>query len=157
VQDSQHPAKEERAASSSLLDEERISMALVPYVDESEAVGPVKEVYEEIKEARGLAEVPNFWKAIAHRPEYLRSEWDKLKGVMGSGVIERKVKEMVAVAVSATNNCDYCLRSHTDALRSLGTTDAEIVELLSVVDFFNGSNAVASGLKVEYSPPVLAS
>ena len=59
---------------------------------------------------------------------------------------------MIAVAVSATNNCDYCLRSHTDALRSMGTTDEELVELLSVVDFFNGSNAIASGLKVDYEP-----
>jgi AhpD family alkylhydroperoxidase len=100
--------------------------------------------------------VPNFWRAIAHRPEYLRSEWTKLRTVLETGSIDRKVKEMIAVAVSATNNCDYCLRSHTDALRALGATDEEIVELMSVVDFFNGSNAVASGLKVEYTPPVPA-
>lgn len=132
-------------------------MALVPLVDEDTASGTVKEVFEEIKAARNLERVPNFWRAIAHHPEYLRHEWDKLKAVMGSGVIEAKVKEMIAVAVSATNNCDYCLRSHTDNLRALGTSDAELVELLSVVDYFNGSNAIASGLKVEYEPPVRAS
>lgn len=131
-------------------------MPLVPYVDENDAVGTVKEVFDEIKASRGLARVPNFWRAIAHRPEYLRDEWDKLKGIMSSGVIDRKVKEMIAVAVSATNNCDYCLESHTGMLRSLGATDAEIVELMAVVDFFNGSNAIASGLKVEYEPPVFA-
>ena len=131
-------------------------MPLVPLVDESEATGVVKEVYADIMESRGLARVPNFWKAIAHRPEYLRSEWAKLKTIMTTGTLDRKVKEMIAVAVSATNACDYCTRSHTDALRSLGATDAEIVELLSVVDFFNGSNAVASGLKVQYEPPVYA-
>jgi AhpD family alkylhydroperoxidase len=131
-------------------------MALVPYVDEDTAEGSVKEVFDEIKAARGLARVPPFWRAIAHQPEYLRHEWDKLKAIMSTGVIDRKVKEMIAVAVSATNNCDYCLRSHTDALRSLGATDEELVELLSVVDFFNGSNAIASGLKVEYEPPVPA-
>ncbi|HLH99473.1 MAG TPA: carboxymuconolactone decarboxylase family protein [Acidimicrobiales bacterium] len=131
-------------------------MALVPYVSEDEATGVVKEVYDDILTSRKLAAVPNFWRAIAHQPEYLRNEWNKLKAILGSGTIDRKTKEMIAVAVSATNNCDYCTRSHTDALRALGATDAEIVELLSVVDFFNGSNAIASGLKVEYTPPVPA-
>ncbi|MGH9300087.1 MAG: carboxymuconolactone decarboxylase family protein, partial [Acidimicrobiales bacterium] len=100
-------------------------MAMVPYVSEEEATGIVKEVYDEIRASRGLAEVPNFWRAIAHRPEYLRSEWDKLQAILGTGTLDRKVKEMIAVAVSATNNCDYCIRSHTDALRGLGGTDAE--------------------------------
>jgi AhpD family alkylhydroperoxidase len=131
-------------------------VALVPYVDDDGATGIVREVFDDIKSSRGLAEVPNFWRAIAHRPEYLQSEWSKLRTTLESGSIDRKVKEMIAVAVSATNNCDYCVRSHTDALRALGATDAEIVELMSVVDFFNGSNAVASGLKVEYTPPVFA-
>jgi AhpD family alkylhydroperoxidase len=131
-------------------------MALVDLVDEEQAEGVVKEVYAEIMQSRGLAKVPNFWKAIAHDPEYLRNEWTKLKTIMSTGVIDRKVKEMIAVAVSATNSCDYCTRSHTDALRGLGAADAEIVELLSVVDFFNGSNAMSTGLKVEYEPPVFA-
>ena len=131
-------------------------MPLVRYVSEDEASGVVKEVFDDIKSARGIAKVPNFWRAIAHDPEYLRSEWTKLKTIMSGGVIDRRVKEMIAVAVSATNNCDYCLASHTDALRALGATDAELVELMSVVDFFNGSNAIASGLKVTYEPPVPA-
>ena len=80
--------------------------------------------------------------------------WEKLKTVMAEGALDRRTKEIIAVAVSATNNCDYCLQSHTDALRSLGLGDAELVELLAVVDFFNGSNAMASGLKVKYAPPV---
>jgi AhpD family alkylhydroperoxidase len=131
-------------------------MPLVPFVEEEDATGIVKEVYDEIKTLRNLAKVPNFWKAIAHQPEYLRAEWDKLRTILETGSIDRKTKEMIAVAVSATNSCDYCIRSHTDALRTLGGTDAEIVELLAVVDFFNGSNAIASGLKVEYEPPVPA-
>jgi AhpD family alkylhydroperoxidase len=131
-------------------------MPLVPYVEDDGATGLVREVFDDIKSSRGLAEVPNFWRAIAHRPEYLRDEWTKLRNILETGTIDRKVKEMIAVAVSATNNCDYCLRSHTDALRALGGTDEEIVELMSVVDFFNGSNAVASGLKVEYTAPVRA-
>jgi AhpD family alkylhydroperoxidase len=131
-------------------------MPLVPYVEEAAATGVVKEVFDDIKASRKLAKVPNFWRAIAHRPEYLKAEWFKLRGILETGTIDRKTKEMIAVAVSATNNCDYCLHSHTDALRSMGTTDAELVELLSVVDFFNGSNAIASGLKVDYEPAVPA-
>lgn len=132
-------------------------MALVPLVDDDTATGVVAEVFDDIKTSRNLAKVPNFWRAIAHHPEYLRSEWSKLRTLMETGVLDRKTKEMIAVAVSATNSCDYCIRSHTDNLRALGATDAELVELLSIVDFFNGSNAIASGLKVEYEPPVPAS
>lgn len=132
-------------------------MALVPLVDEETATGVVAEVFDDIKTSRNLAKVPNFWRAIAHHPEYLRSEWSKLRTIMETGALDRKTKEMIAVAVSATNSCDYCIRSHTDNLRALGATDAELVELLSIVDFFNGSNAIASGLKVEYEPPVPAS
>jgi AhpD family alkylhydroperoxidase len=131
-------------------------MALVPYVEEEDATGVVKEVYEDICQSRGLAKVPNFWRAIANYPEYLETEWKKLSRLMSTGTIDRKTKEMIAIAVSATNNCDYCIRSHTDAFRALGGTDAELVELLAVADFFNGSNAIASGLKVEYEPAVRA-
>ena len=131
-------------------------MPLVPLVDEDSATGTVKEVFDDIKTSRKLAKVPNFWRAIAHRPEYLKAEWFKLRGILETGTLDRKTKEIIAVAVSATNNCDYCLRSHTDALRAMGTTDEELVELMSVVDFFNGSNAIASGLKVDYEPAVPA-
>ena len=129
-------------------------MALVKLVEESEATGLVKEVYEDIMASRNLARVPNYWKALALRPEYLAATWSKLKSVMAEGRLDRRTKEIIAVAVSATNNCSYCLSSHTDALRQLGFDDADLVELMAVVDFFNGSNAVASGLKVEYEPPV---
>ncbi|HVC39886.1 MAG TPA: carboxymuconolactone decarboxylase family protein [Candidatus Dormibacteraeota bacterium] len=130
-------------------------MALVHLVDESEAEGLVKDVYEEIMTSRKLAKVPNYWKALAHQPALLAATWEKLKVVMAEGALDRQTKEIIAVAVSATNNCDYCLQSHTDALRAMGLGDAALVELMAVVDFFNGSNAMASGLKVEYAPPVL--
>ncbi len=129
-------------------------MARVTLVDEAEATGLVKEVYDDILETRQLARVPNYWKALAHRPEYLAETWRKLKAVMTEGALDRRTKEIIAVAVSATNSCDYCLASHTDALRSLGFDDAALVELMAVVDFFNGSNAVASGLDIDYEPPV---
>ncbi|MEY2433275.1 MAG: hypothetical protein QOC92_3000, partial [Acidimicrobiaceae bacterium] len=102
-------------------------MALVPLVEEATATGVVAEVFDDIRTSRNLAKVPNFWRAIAHYPDYLRSEWSKLRTILETGTIDRKTKEMIAVAVSATNSCDYCIRSHTDALRALGATDAEIV------------------------------
>jgi AhpD family alkylhydroperoxidase len=129
-------------------------MALVKLIDESEAQGLVKEVYDDIMTTRQLEKVPNYWKALGHQPEFLYATWQKLKTVMGDGALDRRTKEIIAVAVSATNNCNYCLHSHTDALRGLGFEDAELLELMAVVDFFNGSNAVASGLQIEYEPPV---
>ncbi|MGC2192568.1 MAG: carboxymuconolactone decarboxylase family protein [Candidatus Dormiibacterota bacterium] len=129
-------------------------MALVHLVEESEAEGLVQEVYQDIMTSRKLARVPNYWKALANQPAVLAVTWEKLKTVMAEGALDRRTKQIIAVAVSATNNCDYCLQSHTDALRSLGLGDAELVELMAVVDFFNGSNAMASGLKVEYVPAV---
>ncbi len=131
-------------------------MLLTRYVSEEEATGKVKEIYDEIMASRGLARVPNFWKAIAVNPDYLEVTWNNLKTVMQPGKLDRTTKEAIAVAVSATNNCDYCLYSHTDALRALGLDDEGILELMAVVDFFNGSNAVASGLRIPYEPPVFA-
>jgi AhpD family alkylhydroperoxidase len=131
-------------------------MPLTRYVPEEEATGKVKEIYDEIMASRGLARVPNFWKAIAVNPDYLEVTWNNLKTVMRPGKLDRTTKEAIAVAVSATNNCDYCLHSHTDALRGLGLDDEGILELMAVVDFFNGSNAVASGLRIPYEPPVFA-
>jgi len=131
-------------------------MLLTRYVSEEEATGKVKEIYDEIMASRGLARVPNFWKAIAVNPDYLEVTWNNLKTVMRPGKLDRMTKEAIAVAVSATNNCDYCLYSHTDALRALGLDDEGIMEVMAVVDFFNGSNAVASGLRITYEPPVFA-
>ena len=131
-------------------------MPLTRYVEEDEATGKVKAIYEEIKAARGLAAVPNFWKTIALSPDYLEATWNNMKAVMKPGKLDRTTKEIIAVAVSATNNCDYCLHSHTDALRGMGLDDEALVELMAVVDFFNGSNAVASGLRIPYEPPVYA-
>ena len=131
-------------------------MPLTRYISEEEATGKVKEIYDEIKAARGLAKVPNFWKTIALNPDYLEVTWNNLKTVIKPGKLDRVTKEIIAVAVSATNNCEYCILSHTDALRQLGLDDEAIMELMAVVDFFNGSNSVASGLRIPYEPPDFA-
>jgi len=128
----------------------------IPPVAEAEATGKVKEIFDEIKAARGLAVVPNFWKAIAANPDYLEAMWRTLNVVLAPGKLDRVTKEVIAVAVSATNACDYCLGSHGDVLRSLGYDDEALMELMAVVGFFNMSNTVANALRIPYAPAVPA-
>ena len=124
-------------------------MSAVSFVEEAEATERVRIIYADIKAAFGLAFVPNLFKAMAHNPGYLEATWYRIKAIMGPGALDRKTKEMVAVAVSAANNCTYCVKAHTAALRKLGAGDAEITELMAVVDLFNGLNSFADGLQVE--------
>lgn len=123
-------------------------MATVSSVPEDEATGIVQEVYADIRKTFGRP-VPGLFKVMAHNPAYLKASWERVKVVMGPGLLDRKTKEMIAVAVSATNGCDYCVRSHTAALRSLGVTDQGLVELMAVVDLFSGFNKMLEGLQVE--------
>src|SRR5207245_632840 len=120
-----------------------LPVALVRAIPEAEATGKVKAIYDEILASRKLARVPHFWRVLASHPDYLEATWNKLKVVMRPGRIDRVTKEMIAVAVSATNNCDYCLRSHTDALRDLGVDDETLVELMAVVDCSIGAPFLA--------------
>jgi len=124
-------------------------MAMVKLVSEEQATGNIKAIYEDIKKAFGLPFVPNLFKAMAHSPDYLEACWSKLKVVMGPGKLDRKTKEVIALAVSATNNCEYCIHAHTASLKGLGLDDAAIVELMAVVELFNGINKFLDGLKIE--------
>ena len=124
-------------------------MATVKFVEEANATGRVDEIYAEIKQVFGSPFVPNLFKAMANWPAYLDSTWNRVKVIMGPGKLDRKTKEVVALAVSATNNCEYCINAHTAALRRLGFGDEEITELMAVVDLFNGFNKFLDGLKVE--------
>jgi len=122
-------------------------MATIDLISEEQATGKVKAIYDEIKKTFGV--IPSLFKAMAHQPEYLEASWQKLKVVMGPGRLDRKTKEMIAVAVSAANNCEYCVNAHTAALKRLGVTDPEIVELMAVVDLFSGLNKFLDGLRIE--------
>ncbi|NMG44568.1 carboxymuconolactone decarboxylase family protein [Aromatoleum toluvorans] len=124
-------------------------MATVAYVSENDAVGVVREVYEDIRKTFGMPAVPNLFKVMAHNPAYLQASWQRVKAIMGPGLLDRKTKEMIAVAVSATNGCDYCVQAHTGALRAMGSTDGELVELMAVVDLFSGFNKMLEGLQVD--------
>jgi AhpD family alkylhydroperoxidase len=127
-------------------------MATVTYPAEADATGLVREVFEDIRKTFGLAFVPNLFKVMAHNPAYLQSSWQRVKVVMGPGLLDRKTKELIAVAVSAANGCEYCVSAHTAALRSMGCGDAELVELMAVVDLFSGFNKLADGLQLDRDP-----
>jgi AhpD family alkylhydroperoxidase len=128
-------------------------IATVPVVEESAAAGRVREIYDDIKATKGIDFVPNFWKTLATYPPLLEETWSRLKAVMSPGRLDVKTKEMIALAVSATNGCSYCVNSHTAALKKLGVDDATLGELLSVVALFNATNTLADAYQVR--PDVL--
>ncbi len=122
---------------------------IVEPVEYDDAVAEVRAVYDDIMKTRGIDFVPNFWRTIAHDPALLRRTWESLKEIMAPGALDPMTKEMIAVAVSATNGCEYCIRSHTASARKLGMTDAMLGELMSVVGMFNETNRLAFGYQVE--------
>ncbi|MFA7280844.1 MAG: carboxymuconolactone decarboxylase family protein [Sterolibacterium sp.] len=123
-------------------------MTTIRVPDESQVSAEVGEVFADIRRAFGMSFVPNLFKVMAYNPAYLKANWERVKIIMGPGLIERKTKEMIAVAVSATNGCDYCVNAHTAALKAMGVGDAELVELMAVVDLFSGFNKLLEGLQV---------
>jgi len=120
-------------------------MGLIEY---SDASPEVRAVFDEIKEARGVDDVNNFWKALANDPATLRRTWDSLGQVMAPGSLDPLVKELVYIAVSVTNGCEYCIASHTAAARGKGLTDEQHAELLAVIGMANETNALVTGYGV---------
>jgi AhpD family alkylhydroperoxidase len=98
---------------------------------------------------RGIDRVPNFWRTIASHPPLLKRMWNSIKEVMAPGALDPLTKEMIAIAVSATNGCEYCVRSHTMAARAQGMSDEMLGELMNVVGLFNETNKLAEGYRVE--------
>ena len=125
-------------------------MALVKLVEYAEAAPEVRAVYDDIMKTRNVDWVNNFWKALANDPTQLRRIWENVKQVMALGALDPLVKEMIYVAVSATNGCEYCTCSHTAAARKKGMTDAMFLELMAVTGLANETNRLANGLR----PPV---
>ena len=124
-------------------------MATVKYVEEADASDKIKEIYADIKKTFGRPFVPNLFKAMANHPAYLETTWARFKAIMGPGKLDPKTKQVIALAVSATNNCEYCINAHTAALKGMGWEDQEITELMAVVDLYNGFNKFLDGLRVE--------
>ncbi len=123
-------------------------MALVSLVEYAAAPPEVRAVYDDIMKTRNVDWVNNFWKALANDPALLRRVWENVKQVMAPGALDPLVKEMVYVAVSATNGCEYCTHSHTAAARRKGMSEAMLMELMAVVGLANETNRLANGLRI---------
>jgi AhpD family alkylhydroperoxidase len=124
-------------------------VALVPLIEYSDASSEVRSVYDDIMKTRGVDWINNFWKALANDPKELARVWRNVKQVMAPGALDPLVKEMLYVAVSATNGCEYCTYSHTAAARKKGMSDAMLMELMAVVGLANETNRLANGLRVD--------
>ena len=117
-------------------------------IEYSDASIEIREIYDEIKLARGIQDVSNFWKYLANDPVTLRRTWTSLKEIMGPGALDSLTKELIYIAVSATNNCAYCIRSHSASASSKGMTDAMFGELMAVVGMANETNKLVHGYQV---------
>ena len=124
-------------------------MPLFKPIEENEATGKVKEVYDDIKSSRHITEVPNFWRMIANDPNELERSWNSLKQVMKKGALDHVTKELIYVAVSITNGCEYCIRSHSFAAKKKGATDEMLKEMFAVVGLANKNNKLVDSYQVE--------
>lgn len=117
-------------------------------IEYKDATPEVRAVYDDIMATRKTDWVNNFWKVLAHDPASLRRIWANIKEVMGPGTIDRLVKEMLYVAISASNGCHYCIASHGAAARNKGMTEAQYSELLAIVGLANETNRLVTALDV---------
>jgi AhpD family alkylhydroperoxidase len=122
------------------------TLGLIEYADASPEV---REVYDDIMATRQTDWINNFWKALAHDPQTLRRTWRSIKEIMAPGALDAITKEMLYVAVSVSNQCGYCIASHTAAARKAGMSDGMFAELMAVVGMANETNRLASGYQVE--------
>ena len=118
-------------------------------IEENEATGKVKEVYDDIKSSRHITEVPNFWRMLANDPNELERSWNSLKQVMKRGSLDHVTKELIYVAVSITNGCEYCIRSHSFAAKKKGATEEMLKEMFAVVGLANKNNKLVDSYQVE--------
>lgn len=117
-------------------------------IEYEQAIGEVREVYDEIRTLRQTDYINNFWKALAHDPKTLRRTWDSIKQIMGPGELDPIVKELIYIAISVTNNCEYCIASHTASARAKGMSDAQFAEMMAIVGMANETNRLAAGWRV---------
>ncbi len=130
-------------------------MALYPFVEEAAASAEVRAVYEDIKATRKVDWINNFWKVLANHPASLKQTWESLKAIMAPGALDSRTKEMLYLAVSISNGCDYCTVSHAAAARKAGMTDAMLHELIAVVGMANETNRVVQAYRVEPDPKLI--
>ena len=124
-------------------------MSIFKPVNEKDAKGKVKKVFDDIKHTRNIKNIPNFWKSLAHSPETLERTWNNLKQIMKSGALDAVTKELIYVAVSITNSCEYCIKSHTFAAKKKGATDQMLKEMIDVVGIANQNNKLVESYQVQ--------
>jgi len=124
-------------------------MATFGLIEYANAGPEVRAVYDDIMATRKTDWVNNFWKAMAHDPALLKRTWQDIKQIMAPGALDPLTKEMIYVAVSVSNQCDYCIASHTASARKKGMTDAMFKELMAVVGMANETNRLVAGYQVE--------
>ncbi len=124
--------------------------SIVQLIEYEQANDAVRAVYDDIMATRKVDWINNFWKVLAHDPSLLRRTWETLREVMTPGTLDPLIKEMIYIAVSATNGCEYCTYSHTASARAKGMSEAQLMELLAVVGMANETNRLANALR----PPV---
>ena len=130
-------------------------VAFVKVVEESEATGKVKEIYEDIKKTLGIDFVPNMYKAMANNPEYLDTAWKKVQAIMTKqGKLDSKTKDIVALTVSIMSGCDYCIGVYNETVKHAGLDDEALTELYSIIDTYAGLNRlnIAGGVKPDKKP-----
>jgi len=137
---------------------EKNAMATFKLIEYADASPEVRAVYDDIMATRKTDWINNFWKAIAHDPATLKRTWESIKQIMAPGALDPLTKELLYVAVSVTNNCSYCIASHTASARTKGMTDAMFHELQAVIGMANETNKMVTGYQVEideqFKPPL---
>ena len=128
-------------------------MPTMPLIDEATTNARVRAVFDDIKTTKKIDRVPDLWRALANHPEHLELCWSRLKAIMKPGEVDLLTKEIIALAVSVTNSCRYCVNSHTAAAQKLGLSAEGLGEVLAVVGLFNQMNKLADGFQIE--PDVL--
>lgn len=118
-------------------------------IEYQDATPQVREVYDDIMATRKTDSVNNFWKTIARDPATLSRTWESIKAIMAPGALDAVTKELIYIAVSASNQCDYCIASHSASARNKGMTEEMFGELMAVVGMANETNALVSGFRVE--------
>jgi AhpD family alkylhydroperoxidase len=124
-------------------------MATLGLIEYADASPEVRAVYDDIMAARKTDWINNFWKALAHDPATLRRTWLSIKEILAPGALDAVTKEMIYLAVSASNQCPYCIASHTVSARKAGMTDPMFAELMALVGMANETNRLSSGYQVE--------
>jgi AhpD family alkylhydroperoxidase len=123
-------------------------MATVKLISYEEAAPEVQAVYDDIRQTRNVPDVNNFWKSLAHNPELLRRIWEDLRAIMAPGALDALTKELIYIAVSVANGCEYCIHSHTANARAKGMTPEQYCELLAVIAMASQTNTLATAFQI---------